>query len=54
VIGEPYARYSLEYRDSLSVPGWNATTLTNWRNEQIIVPPISGSSRFYRARLPTP
>jgi phage gp45-like len=53
--GEPYTRYTLQYRDSLSVPGWNATTVTNWRNEQIIAPPVSSSpQRFYRALLPVP
>jgi len=55
LYGEPYVRYSLEYRDSLSVPGWNATTITNLRNEQIIAPPVSGSpQRFYRTVLPVP
>jgi hypothetical protein len=55
LYGEPYMRYTLQYRDSLSVPGWTTTTTTNWHNEDMIIPPVSGSpQRFYRAMLPTP
>jgi hypothetical protein len=52
--GEPYAHYTLQYRDSLSVPGWANTTITNWHNEQIISPVSGGSQRFYRGLLPAP
>jgi hypothetical protein len=55
LYGEPYTRYTLQYRDSLSLPGWITTTSTNWRNEQIITPPVSGGpQRFYRGLLPAP
>jgi alpha-tubulin suppressor-like RCC1 family protein len=55
LFGEPYARYTLQYRDTLSLPGWTTTATTNWRNEQIIMPPVSGGSqRFYRGLLPAP
>jgi len=52
LYGEPYAHYSLQYRDTLSVPGWYATGVTNLHNEQVVIPPMSGPSRFYRGRLP--
>jgi alpha-tubulin suppressor-like RCC1 family protein len=55
IYGEPYTRYSLEYRDSLSGAGWISPGITNWRNEQIIAPPASSSpQRFYRTVLPVP
>jgi len=54
LYGEPYVRYTLQYRDSLSVPGWYAAGITNLHNEQVITPPVSGSDRFYRALLPVP
>lgn len=55
LFGEPYTRYTLQYRDSLSPSVWTTTTTTNWRNEQIIAPPVSGSpQRFYRGLLPVP
>ncbi len=48
-------RYTLQYRDTLSVPGWTTTTLTNLQDEQTITPPFSSSpQRFYRAMLPMP
>ncbi len=54
LYGEPYTRYTLQYRDNLSAPGWTTTTTTNWRNEQSITLPVSGGSqRFYRG-LPPP
>ena len=55
LYGEPYARYTLQYSDSLSVPGWTSTTITNLHSEQVIAPPVSGSSqRFYQIMLPVP
>jgi hypothetical protein len=57
LYGEPYARYTLQYRDTLSVPGWSTTTITNLQEEQTItnLPPFSASpQRFYRTMLPTP
>ena len=54
LYGEPYAHYSLQYRDSLGVPGWYATGITNLHNEQIVITPVSGPSRFFRALLPVP
>jgi hypothetical protein len=55
LYGEPYMRYTLQYRDNLSVSGWTTTTTTSWRNEQIIAPPVSsGPQRFYRTMLPMP
>ncbi len=54
LYGEPYVRYTLQYRDSLSVPGWYSAGITNLQNEQVITPPVSGPSRFYRALLPVP
>jgi len=54
LYGEPYAHYSLQYRDSLSVPGWYATGITNLHNEQIVITPVSSPSRFFRALLPVP
>jgi len=39
LYGEPYAHYNLQYRDSLSVPGWHATGITNLHNEQIVITP---------------
>ena len=32
LYGEPYAHYSLQYRDTLSAPGWYATGITNLHN----------------------
>jgi hypothetical protein len=52
LYGEPYARYTLQSRDSLSVPGWNTTGITNLHNEQITTLPASGPQGFYRAMLP--
>jgi hypothetical protein len=55
LYGEPYMRYTLQYRDTLSVPGWTTTTMTNLQDEQTISPPVSGTpQRFYRTLLPTP
>jgi hypothetical protein len=55
LYGDPYAHYSLEYRDNLSVPGWASTLITNLHNEQVIAPPVSsGPQRFYRGVLPAP
>ena len=55
LYGEPYAHYTLQYRDSLNLPGWTTTTVTNLHNEQIVTPPVSGGSqRFYRGLLPVP
>ena len=54
LYGEPYAHYSLQYRDSLSVPGWYATGITNLHNEQIVLTPVSAPSCFFRALLPVP
>lgn len=53
--GEPHIRYSVQHNDNLSLPSWNATTITNLHTEQIITPPVSGSpQRFYRTLLPVP
>ncbi len=55
LYGEPYARYTLQHRDSLSVPGWTSTTITNLHSEQSIRPPISSNPQgFYRTVLPSP
>ena len=54
LYGEPYAHYTLQYRGSLSVPGWSATGITNPHNEQIVITPVSSPSRFFRALLPVP
>ena len=53
LYGEPYAHYMLQYRDSLSVPGWSSS-ITNLHSEQFIAPSVAGPSRFYRAVLPVP
>lgn len=55
LYGEPYAHYTLQYSDNLSVPGWTPTTMTNLHNEQIIMPPVFGTpQRYYRAVMPVP
>ena len=54
LYGEPYVRYTLQFRDSLSVPGWTTTAITNLLDAQPVTPPVSGPSRFYRALLPVP
>ena len=54
LYGEPYARYTLQYRDSLSVTGWTTTTITDLQDQQPITPPVSGPRRFYRTMLPIP
>ena len=43
LYGEPYMRYTLQYRDTLSVPGWTTTTITNLQDEQTITPPFSAT-----------
>jgi hypothetical protein len=55
LYGEPYAHYTLQYRDNLNVPGWTAATVTNLHSEQLVTSnSVSGPSRFYRAILPVP
>ena len=54
LYGEPYAHYTLQYRDDLNVPGWTTTTITNLHNEEMITLPMSAPQRFYRALLPVP
>ncbi|HOY57499.1 MAG TPA: hypothetical protein PK640_05085 [Verrucomicrobiota bacterium] len=55
VYGEPNTRYTLQYRDSLSVVDWTTSTITNWRDGQVVIPPTSDDpQRFYRALLPWP
>jgi hypothetical protein len=52
--GEPYARYTLQYRDNLGLPGWTTTTLTNLHDTEQLPLPVSAPQRFYRALLPAP
>jgi hypothetical protein len=60
LYGEPYAHYGLQASASLSAPAWAPVTLpglqfqTNQHNQEVISPPVSGPSRFYRGRLSTP
>ncbi|MGA2863507.1 MAG: LamG-like jellyroll fold domain-containing protein [Verrucomicrobiota bacterium] len=56
LYGEPYMRYTLQFRDTLSVPGWATTnTLTGLQDGQTSTPPFSGGpQRFYRLALPMP
>ena len=54
LFGEPYVHYTLQYRESLSVPGWSNTGITNMHNEEIVTSPTSAPRRFYRALLPAP
>jgi len=55
LFGEPYQRYTLQYRDTLNAPGWNTTSVTNWQDEESILAPVSGGSqRYYRAVAPAP
>lgn len=53
LYAEPYAHYTLQYSEDLSLPGWLGTTMINLRNEQVVGPPVSGGlQRFYRLRWP--
>lgn len=52
LYGEPFVRYTLQYRDNLSVPGWITTTITNLHNEEFITLPMPAPQRYYRALLP--
>jgi alpha-tubulin suppressor-like RCC1 family protein len=53
LYGEPFAHYTLQYRDDLTVPGWTPTGYTGLHNEESIPAPVSTGPRgFYRALLP--
>ena len=54
LYGEPYTHYTLQYRDSLSVPGWTSTSIANLHTEDIVIMPVLGPSRFFRGLLPVP
>ncbi len=54
LYGEPYAHYTLQYRDDLTVPGWTTTSITNMDNESTITLPTSAPRRFYRSMLQVP
>jgi len=54
LFGEPYAHYSLQYCDSLSVPSWYAMGITNLHNEEMVITPVTGPCRFYRGLWPVP
>jgi len=55
LYGEPYAHYTLQYRDDLAGPSWTSTTITNLHSEWALTPPVSsGTRRFYRAFVPYP
>ncbi len=55
IYGEPYARYTLQHSDNLSVPGWITTTVTNLHSASPFTPPVPASlQRFYRTMLPVP
>lgn len=52
LYGEPYTRYTLQYRSELNGSVWTPSTIAGLRNEQSTALPMSGPQGYYRALLP--